>query len=1087
MKVTHLKFLFLMIAVFVCGTISAQTRVKGTVVDEEGLPIVGATVMATPSKVGTITDMDGKFDLSTKAGDKSLNVSFIGYATEVVKIQPTVRVVLKSDATEMDEVIVVAYGSAKKSSFTGSASVVKADKLEKFSGTGFTDALQGMTAGVNVTADANNPGAEARIAIRGVTNMAGNTTPLYVVDGVPYDGSLNSINPNDIETLTVLKDAAAASLYGSRAANGVVIITTKTGKSGKTKVSFNATWGTSDNAVKWLKKADPKQTLLLFWEGLYNDAHYFNGQSKQEAGDYASSSLLGKLFNSKVTNSQGQQIYVSPFKHIDEDWVMHDGNGNPYINPNLQYVWNEEDWDWYGAYYKHKLRQNYSVDLSGASKDGKTNYFTSIGYLDDKGYGGNDYYTRYSFNANVNSEINKWLSMGGGVRYSYYRQNTGGNTRALNFNTSLSSPYLRNKDNTDWERSLLNGDKVYYFGQYTQSYFGVSPFGSLGDYWDNPNNESFNNSDGTNVNARFYAELKLPFNIKFKSTINLDDNTARTYYYGSPLWGVSQQAPYGTVILPGGGNADRSTYQIKSVTNSNVLTWDFEKDKHTVNLLAGSEAYSYRTEYVYAYGEGIYQLGQYQLASASAEYKSVSSSSDQYALFSWIGKADYNYDNKYYLSASFRRDGSSRFSPENRWGNFWSVGGSWRISKEAFMENAEWVNNLTLRSSYGTTGNDRLIPRQSNGKGGSESLYAYQGTYTDDNLWGQPGLKPNTIATPDLKWEQNEQWNVGVDFNLFNIFSGTMEYYVRKSNGLLYYYEMPLSAHVGNVSGKNTNLGDIKNSGFEFTLGAQIFNTKDFQWRIDANISTLKNEVTYLPNKVGFWSNVVANYKLEEGGSLYDFWGPRYAGVDAETGYPMYYKADGTKVNSTSQLDKEKDWVKFGSALPSAYGSITNTLAYKGFDFSMMWYYSLGGKIYCYNKSELGAHTRAGVSAAWDLVKDRWTGPGDTSAKTPMNAVANRSTVTVGYSDYYVLDNDYLRLRNLTLGYTLPNACAKKLGIEKLRVYVSGDNLLTFAEAKKYGTDPETGISGNTYNGNSDTEGYSGGRRIYTVGLNLTF
>ena len=403
------------------------------------------------------------------------------------------------------------------------------------------------------------------------------------------------------------------------------------------------------------------------------------------------------------------------------------------------------------------------------------------------------------------------------------------------------------------------------------------------------------------------------------------------------------------------------------------------------------------------------------------------------------------------------------------------------------MENAEWVNNLTLRSSYGTTGNDRLIPRQSNGKGGSESLYAYQGTYTDDNLWGQPGLKPNTIATPDLKWEQNEQWNLGVDFNLFNIFSGTMEYYVRKSNGLLYYYEMPLSAHVGNVSGKNTNLGDIKNSGFEFTLGAQIFNTKDFQWRIDANISTLKNEVTYLPNKVGFWSNVVANYKLEEGGSLYDFWGPRYAGVDAETGYPMYYKADGTKVNSTSQLDKEKDWVKLGSALPSAYGSITNTLAYKGFDFSMMWYYSLGGKIYCYNKSELGAHTRAGVSAAWDLVKNRWTGPGDTSAKTPMNAVANRSTVTVGYSDYYVLDNDYLRLRNLTLGYTLPNACAKKLGIEKLRVYVSGDNLLTFAEAKKYGTDPETGISGNTYNGNSDTEGYSGGRRIYTVGLNLTF
>lgn len=1086
MKVTHLKFLFLMIAVFVCGTISAQTRVKGTVVDEEGLPIVGATVMATPSKVGTITDLDGKFDLSTKSGDKSLSVSFIGYATEVVKIAPTVKVVLKSDATEMDEVIVVAYGSAKKSSFTGSASVVKADKLEKFSGTGFTDALQGMTAGVNVTADANNPGAEARIAIRGVTNMAGNTTPLYVVDGVPYDGSLNSINPNDIETLTVLKDAAAASLYGSRAANGVVIITTKTGKSGKTNVSFNATWGTSDNAVGYLDKADPKQTLLLTWEGLYNDKFYFDGASQQEAINYASSQLLGTVFSKKVTNSQGQQIFISPFKHIEEDWVMVDGNGKPYINPNLQYVWNEEDWDWYGAYYDRKLRQNYSVDISGASKDGKTNYFTSIGLLDDKGYGGNDYYKRYSFNANVNSEINKWLSMGGGVRYAYYRQNTGGNTRALNYNNTLSSPYLRNKDNTDWMRSELTGDKVLQYGAYTNGFFGVHPMASLGDYWDNPNNESFSNTDGTNVNARFYAELKLPFNVKFKSTINLDDNTSRGYSYGSAVWGSNQQEPYGITIHDGGGNATRSTYQMKSITNSNMLTWDYQFGKHNVNLLAGMEAYSYRTEYTYGYGEGIYQLGQFQVASA-ADYLYATSQSDEYALLSWIGKADYNYDNKYYLSGSFRRDGSSRFSPENRWGNFWSVGGSWRISKEAFMEDVEWVNNLTLRSSYGTTGNDRLIPRQSNGKGGAEALYAYQGTYASDNLWAQAGLKPNTIATPELKWEQNEQWNIGVDFNLFDIFSGTMEYYVRKSNGLLYYYELPLSAHVGNVAGKNTNLGDIKNSGFEFTLGAQIFNTKDFQWRVDANISTLKNEVTYLPNKVGYWSNVVANYKLEEGGSLYDFWGPRFAGINAETGYPEYYKADGTKVNSTSQLDQNKDWVKFGSALPSAYGSITNTLAYKGFDFSMMWYYSLGGKMYCYNRSELGAHIRKGVSPAWDLVKNRWTGPGDKHAETPMVAVNNRGTVTVGYSDYYVLDNDYLRLRNLTFGYTLPNNLTKKLNIQKLRVYVSGDNLLTFAEAKKYGTDPETGISGNTYNGNSDSEGYSGGRRIYTVGLNLTF
>lgn len=823
MKTLKLSWLFVTFCILFSGTTFAQQiKIRGIVLDELDEPVVGASVIATPA-YGTITDVNGSFELSVEKSIKSLEISYIGYQTQKVAVATNLKIKLKPDTQQLDEVLVVAYGTTKKSSFTGSASVVRSDEIKKFQGTGFTDALQGLTAGVNVSQDASNPGAEARISIRGIANMAGNTTPLYVVDGVPYDGSLNSINTNDIASLTVLKDAAAASLYGSRAANGVVIITTKTGKAGKVKVNFNASWGTSDNAVGYGKKADPKQTLLLYWEGLYNDKYYFEGGcSKQEAGDYASQSLLGKIFTAQGKDPTGKPIYVSPFNHIDEDWVLHDGNGNPYINPNLTYAWNENDWDWYGAYYKRKLRQNYSIDISGATENGKTNYFISTGFLDDKGYGGGDYYKRYSFSANVNSEINKWLAMGGSLRYAYSRQSSSGSTRALNYNMTLASPYLRNASNTDWVRSEMTGERVLQYGAYT-SFFGVHPLSNRGDYWDNDNNDNFSNNDASNLNARYYAQISLPYNIKFKTTLNLDDNTSRSYTYDSAIWGSGQSEPWGNTIRPSGGSASRSNFHSMSVTNSNILSWNQSFDKHNISFLVGQEAYYQRTEYTAGGGSGIYQMNQFQVDSATKDYWS-SSFSDRYALLSYISKLDYNYDDKYYLSGSFRRDGSSCFAPESRWGNFWSTGASWRISNEKFMEDFDWIDNLVIRGSYGTSGNDRLIPRQSNGKGGSRILYAYQGTYESNNLYNISGLKPASLATPKLHWEKNEQWNIGVDFALFSWLNGTLEYYTRSSDGLLYYQELPLSAQVGNVTGINTNVGDIRNSGFEATLGFQLFN-----------------------------------------------------------------------------------------------------------------------------------------------------------------------------------------------------------------------------------------------------------------------
>lgn len=487
-------------APFEAGTAIAQQngKVTGVVKDEMG-PVAGASVVVKGTTNGTITDMDGKFVLDGVAKGAQLEISFVGMATQTHTWdgKGQLNIILKSDTQDLDEVVVVAYGTAKKSSFTGSAAVVKSDQLEKISATGFTEALQGMSAGVNVSNNEGNPGGDTRIQIRGISSMSGKTTPLYVVDGMPYDGKLTSIAPSDIESMTVLKDAAAASLYGSRAANGVVVITTKKGKVGKPVINFRGAWGTSDNAVANPKKADPYQQMTNMWRAIYNDKHYVEGLDAKTAGDYASANFLSRAVNPRV-NSKGETVYVTPFRWPGDvsKYVLHDGNGNCWVNPDLEMVWDESDYDWYGAVFSRKLRQDYGLDVSGATQDGKTNYFTSVSYLNDKGYANNQYYKRYSFRASVTTELTKWLSMGGNLAYSYSRQNISGANRATVYSNTLNSPWLRNEDNTAWYVSEKTGRRMYDFGVNSANFFGIHCLNGAGDYWDNPNDDSFNNKEG---------------------------------------------------------------------------------------------------------------------------------------------------------------------------------------------------------------------------------------------------------------------------------------------------------------------------------------------------------------------------------------------------------------------------------------------------------------------------------------------------------------------------------------------------------------------------------------------------------------
>lgn len=1068
-------------------------RVSGVVKDGMG-PVVGASIVVKGTTNGTITDMDGKFIIDNVPAGAVLEISYVGMETQTIQWdgRSTVNVLLKDEAQDLDEVVVVAYGTAKKSSFTGSASIVKSDQLSKISGTGFAEALQGMSAGVNVTNNEGNPGGDTRIQIRGIASMSGQSTPLIIVDGMPYDGSLNTIAPSDIEAMTVLKDAAAASLYGSRAANGVLVITTKKGKEGKPVINFRGAWGTSDNAVKNPVKANPYQQLTNTWRAIYNDKYYLEGMNAQEAGDYASQTVLGHMVNPRV-NSAGETVYVTPFKWTGDasNYVLHDGNGNCWTNPDLEMVWDESDYDWYGAVFSRKLRQDYGIDVSGASNNGKVNYYTSLSYLNDKGYANNQYYTRYSFRTNVSAEVTNWLSMGGSLAYSYYRQNTSGANRALVFSNTLNSPWLRNEDNTDWYYSEKTGDRIYDYGENSSNFFGAHVLQNGGDYWSNPNDEDFDCYDGNMLTAHYNADIQLPFHIKFRTAVNLDDITKNRYQYTSAIHGDGQLKPYGVTVKTAGGAATRENWRTTSLTWNNILNWNKTFGDHTLDIMLGHELYSYNKTWTYAYGEGIMQMDQYELASTTMNWDN-DSYRNRYTLLSFFGKVDYNFLNKYYLSASLRRDGSSRFHPDNRWGNFFSVGASWRISKEKFLEDQTWIDNLSLRGSYGTSGNDKLILRNTStgvSSADDEILYAYQGYYTSDPLYSIAGYKPKSVATPDLKWEKNEQYNIALDFAFWNRFNGTVEFYTRNSKDLLYYKQLPLSAQVGNAEGYNTNLGNIRNRGFEITLSAVAIQTPNFQWNIDFNVSTLKNEVTYLPDGAYNYENRGAGYRLEEGYSIYEFYMVKNAGVNPDNGNMQYWVRDDkggwTTTENYSDVSSD-DYQWCGSAIPNVFGSLTNSFRWKGFDLSFMWYASFGSKMWDYQYQERTT-VRDGVGIIQDLVEgDVWMQPGD-KAKFPRWSASNYSD-TRRNSDFYLFDNDYWRLRNLTFGYTLPRNLTRKVGISNARIYLSGDNLLTFGPAAKRHTEPETGVSGNNYNGNADTDnGVQGSRRVYMAGIQVTF
>lgn len=1033
------------------GIISAQTQVRGTVVDDAGEPVIGATIQVKGTSNGTVTDFDGNFTLSAPAGG-TLVVSYVGYVTQEVAVNANVRIVMRTDTQLLEEVMVVAYGTAKKESFTGSAQVISSDKIEKRMVANVTKALDGLAAGVQTTSGSGQPGAGASVIIRGFGSLSATTTPLYVVDGVPYDGAINAINPNDIESMTIIKDASAGALYGARGANGVVMITTKKGKEGDVRVNFKTNWGVSSRSIPRYETLDSYQwTEDVYY--MYKNRMIANGVAPAEAGVAA----LQEMATGATKIFGGNEKY-NPFSRPVMELIDH-STGKIYDGTSLK--WNEDWLDLSTA--DSPLRQEYQMTITGGNA--KTNYMFSLGYLQEEGLVKFTDFERFTGRANIDSQVKDWFKTG-------FNLNLAGNTSnstTLGSSQSSSSAY----SNVFYSAAKMppiypmylkdaNGKTVYDADGKPEYDWGEDRPSGASAGWNPLANLEKDKYTGTTDNAsgRTYMEfgglkygalqgLKLAVNFGF------DYAMSKSKTYWNPDFGNAKSTRGLSAI------SDGRTF---SYTFNQLLFWDRRFDKHHFDLMAGHELYNYEYQYLYGEKTGFPFGGLYEL-NAATTIADASSYTNKYVIESYLSRFNYDYADKYYLSASYRRDGTSRFYKDVRWGDFWSVGGSWRISEEDFMDEYDWLNNLTLKASYGVQGNDAI-----------GSLYAWQAFY-DLGYPNQsfPGAAVSSLENKDLKWEKNENLNTGIEARIFNKLSISAEYYRRFTRDMLMDYPMALST---GFEGYSKNIGNMENSGFELTLALDVIQKRDFRWNTTFMGSTVKNKVINLADKSEI---ITGSYIIKEGETLNSFYLAESAGVDPATGNKLYWVWDvdedgnpGEKYISSSNTKALQSRSIAGSRIPDLYGSWSNDLNYKNFDLSVVTTYSIGGKILdgVYYGSLYS--TYVGESAHVDRLK-AWKKPGDVTS-IPRIDVGGSSSITRTSDE--LINASYFAIKNITLGYSLPAKLTKTLNAQNLRVTLTADNLHIFTALK--GLDPQYNFSGGT--------GYTyTPSRTVSLGLDLRF
>ena len=1057
------KSLLILCNLLICFSIyaQAQTRVTGVVTAaNDGTKIV-ANVLVKGSSRGVSTNTQGAYSIENVNKDAVLVISSIGFQSLEVPVngRTLINVVLQSSDQTLDEVMVVAYGTAKKSTFTGSASVIKNDVIKDIPATSFENALIGRAAGVQVTSSSGQAGAAPSIRIRGIGSMNASNEPLYVIDGVPVvsgdagllsdytkatNNVMSTLNPADIESVTILKDAAASSLYGSRAANGVVLITTKRGKSGKPVINFKSsigitpTWATDNYEIAGVQEQIDMEYRI------FHDLNTSNGKTQEFANTNALTRLNQRFnkhgyFFETAGTGLGEKVNI---KGMTDGIINREGT---YYN-------------WEDALFRTATYQTNDLSVSGG--DENTTYYSSLSYTKDQSRIKLNNFDRISGRVNLSQKIRKSIEFITNVNVSRNEQSGYNDTRSTGSNYFLQSRNLLFP--LYWPTDYKTGEP------YTARY---GSFAYNADYYDN---EWENSSINRRISANETLNIKILPELNLKSVFSYDNTQVKDHiYYSANHFNGAETK----------GSVTGMTTNINKLVSSTTLNYNKQLGLHNLGFLAGFEAEKNETDFQRSTGTILPSSSLHTVATAGVLDANAYSWGN--SILSVLSRAEYNFGQKYYASASYRRDGSSRLGPETRWGDFWSVAGAWKIDNEDFMNNMDYVSNLRLRASYGVNG---TLPSSNYGW---RSLTTYGAKYM-----GQAGGSISTIADPNLTWETSYTSNVALEFGLFNnrIF-GTVEYFNRDSKDLL--QDVRISTVTGFASTLK-NIGEINNRGIELELGGDLIRKNGFRWTASVNASFIKSKVTKLYKAEGakagsdiIWfdptgGDVRAQFIYREGESTLSFWGYEWAGVDAKNGKNVWYvnhPVDPTVKDfdyngrAATYDFRKSNYTVLGSALPDVYGGFNTDVEYKGISLGLNFNYKLGGSLYDGAFKDV-----ADDGYYWERIRaqnyydNMWT-PDNTSGTLP-KLDGNDLTDAQQHSSRQMHDASYLRLKNITLAYRLPKGMINNVGLSNARIYFNGSNLLTFSKYKI--ADPEV----NQYGTRGWETPYG---KTYTFGVEFSF